>query len=116
MRLVRTDFRDLLPLGWRDLADMLVVRSALESAADGDANPLAGLRAEGRVMAVPDLAEVEVVMAFDRTALVAFHDDDGAKVECWTALAAVEPQEAEEGPAEGNPHRGTTSRPKSPRY
>lgn len=114
--LVRTDFRDLLPLGWRDLADALIVRSALESATDGDTRPLANLRAEGRVMAVPDLAEVEVVMKFAGVALLAFSGPEGDRVEAWTARAAVEPWEAEERPLEGNPHRGTTTRPRSPRY
>ena len=116
--LVRTDFRDMLPLGWRHLSDVVMVRAALESATGGDDRPLADLRADGRVLAVPDLSEVEVVRAFAGMALVAFQDDDGKPVECWTARAAVEPWEAD-GDVDnsaGNPHRGTTSRPKPPRY
>lgn len=117
--LVRTDFRDMVPLGWRDLVDALVVRSALESAADGDDAPLAKLKAEGRVVEVPDLAEVEVVMKFAGVALVSFQGPDGSKSEAWTARAAVEPQglqDAQERPLEGNPHRAVTSRQKPPRY
>lgn len=62
----------MLGIGWRDLADTLVVRAALEDAAGGRQGPLDELIRSGRVVELPDGEPAMVMQATGKLARIRF--------------------------------------------